>query len=93
MGVSWVSYPRLSPWVIALDVFSLAVIAFAVVRSWRSAERVVRENRSRTRAWRIFVAVIVSPSINGVILPLSAIYALSVYRAPSRREQVSEPRP
>ena len=84
MGVWWTVHPWSNPWVIALDVVSYALVLLAVVHSWRSADRVVRKNRAWTRAWRILVVTFFSVSVNGLLLPFGAIYALKVYRVPAR---------
>jgi hypothetical protein len=77
-----------TPWLIAENLIATAVLVTALVRCWRSADRVVPENRTRTRIWRLFVASL-GISIYGVWLPIGAVYALMAYtpkkqRPPSR---------
>ena len=55
---------------------SSAVFVAAIVVAWHSADRVVTQNRIWTRAWRILVACIAPVGINGVMLPIGAIYIL-----------------
>ena len=70
------------PWTLANGIASLVFVA-GVVRAWRSAERVVKENRRRTRVWRVIVAVSITLWIAGVWIPVGAIYALGVYKRPT----------
>jgi len=60
-------------------VLSALVALVAVVTAWKSAERVIPENRGWTRAWRIgVVALAAGPS--GWLVPVGAIYTLVRYR-------------
>ena len=61
-----------------------AVFVAAIIVAWHSADRVVEENRVWTRAWRILVACIATVGINGVMLPLGAIYVLVRYGRSAR---------
>ena len=78
----WIGGPRW-PWVL-LDIGSAAVFVAAVVTAWRSADRVVPENRAWTRAWRIIVCC-VGFAILGVFVPVGSVYVLRHYRRPVRR--------
>jgi hypothetical protein len=59
-------------------VFGVVFIA-ALVVAWRSADRVIAQNRGWTRAWRILVACIAPIGISGLMLPLGAIFILVRY--------------
>jgi hypothetical protein len=74
-----------STWSAALNAVALGVTMFAAVHSWRSANNVVRQNRPWTRAWRLGLVLFLGLTINGVIVPLGAVYALAVYKVPARR--------
>jgi len=43
------------PWTLVNGIGGVVYLA-GVVRAWRSADRVMRENRRRTRVWRVLVA-------------------------------------
>jgi hypothetical protein len=79
------------PWTLVNGVSALICVA-ALVRAWRSADRVVLENRRRTRAWRVFVAGGFSLWIGGMLIPVGAIYALVQYKRPSRSRVVAAAR-
>ena len=51
----------------------------AILVAYRSADRVIPENRAWTRAWRIFVVVVFGVSVNGLWFPVGAVYVLSRY--------------
>jgi hypothetical protein len=74
-----------SPWLIAENLVCVAIVVVAAIQAWRSSERVVAENRARTRIWRLFVTIAVGISINGFLLPLGAVYALLAYTPKSKR--------
>ena len=78
----WIGLPQW-PWVL-LDIGSAAVLVAAVVTAWRSADRVVAENRVWTRAWRLVVCGL-GFGIFGVAVPVGAIYVLRHYRRTGRR--------
>jgi hypothetical protein len=66
------------PWTL-LNVLFGAVIVVAIVVAWRSADRVVAQNRAWTRAWRILVACIAPIGINGVWFRIGALFILVKY--------------
>ena len=72
-----------TPWLIAENLIATAILVTALVCCWRSADRVVPENRTRTRIWRLFVASL-GISIYGVWLPIGAVYSLMAYTPYSR---------
>jgi hypothetical protein len=72
-------------WPIAFaNLVAIAVVAAALVQSWRSADRVVHANRKWTRAWRLSVALF-GVTLFGLALPFGAIYALLAYTRPAHR--------
>ena len=62
-----------------LNLFSGLMTIAAVVVAWKSADRVVSENRPWTRAWRIFVCGM-AVAVDGIWLPLGAAYVVIRYR-------------
>jgi hypothetical protein len=71
------------PWSL-LNLMSALLWFAAVTTAWKSAGRVVKPNRPWTRAWRILVSV-VGFSVNGIVVPLGAVYVLVRYRPSVRR--------
>ena len=85
MSIGWVNdLAAPNAWVAVLNAVSFGLVALAVVRGWRSAESVVPRNRPWTRAWRIVVVLCFGLTINGLMLPFGAVYALAVYKVPRK---------
>ena len=84
MSIGLVNHLNMSASSVVVNLASLGLMTFAVVHSWRSANRVMRKNRPRTRAWRIFVVLAFCLVTNGVILPFGAAYALVAYKVPAK---------
>jgi hypothetical protein len=84
VGIGGQPYSLLEwPWV-ALNIAAAVVWFAGAMRAVRSVDRVVVQNRGWTLAWRLFVVCACSVSINGIWIPVGALYALARYRRPSR---------
>ena len=70
------------PWSL-LTALSAVMWLGAVFTAWRSADRVIRKNRGRTRAWRVFLTCL-GITVSGVPLAFGAAYVLVRYHQQSR---------
>jgi hypothetical protein len=74
------------PWLL-VNVPAGVVWVAALVVAWKSGDRVVRENRGWTRAWRIIVCGF-GFGVAGVSVPVGAVWVLVKYRRPRVRHSV-----
>jgi hypothetical protein len=72
------------PWSL-LNLLAAVLWAVAVVTAWRSADHVVPANRPWTRAWRILVASAFTIGVDGIWIPIGAIYVAIKYRPANQR--------